>query len=89
MKELRKSKGLTLEDLAKVCGCTRQNISGIERGISNPKVSTAKKLADVLGIDWTIFFEEECNLNYAKNKKQIKKCKKVNRNTKQLKKVRR
>lgn len=51
LKQVRESKGLTLEQLADLVGCTRQNIAKIENGTSEPKLSLAIKISDVLGID--------------------------------------
>lgn len=63
LKELRcKSNNLTQEQLAKQAGISRTMITEIENGNANPSVEVAKKIAAVLGIDWTRFFEDEDGL---------------------------
>ena len=61
MKELllskRKALKLTQEDVAEQCGVTRAYYTMIEAGTRNPKPATAKKIASVLGFDWTLFYE--------------------------------
>ena len=46
----------TQDDLAAAVGCSRVNITNIEAGKSKPSPDLAKRLADVLGIEWTEFF---------------------------------
>lgn len=51
IKELRKQKKLTQEDLAKLLGLNRTTISKWERpGGSEPDIATIKKLADIFGV---------------------------------------
>ena len=57
LKELRKEKGFTQEQLANACGVQRTTITMIENENNLPSVETAKKLGEVLGIDWKVFFE--------------------------------
>lgn len=57
LKRLRKSKGLTQQQLADKIGVTRANISGIELGKSHPSVPLAKRIASVLECEWTLFFD--------------------------------
>jgi len=46
------------EKLAAKIGITRQHIGLIENGVVAPSVEVAKKLAAVLGFDWTRFYDE-------------------------------
>jgi len=63
LKELRnKSNNLTQEQLAKAVGISRTMITEIENGNANPSVEVAKKIAAVLGFDWTWFFEDDGEL---------------------------
>jgi len=55
--ELRAKKNITQQQLADSVKVTRQMISAIENG-AQPSVKTAKKIAQVLGIDWTLLFEQ-------------------------------
>jgi len=59
LKELREKKLLTQQQLAEMVGVDRTLISKIESGAAQPSVTTAKKIATVLGFDWTKFFEDE------------------------------
>lgn len=55
----RKKLGLTQYELADKTKIKRSTIACIEAGINRPTVETAKVIANCLGIDWTLFFEEE------------------------------
>ena len=57
IKELRTAKGLTQEQLASECGVQRTTITMIELGENKPSVELAKKLGEILEIDWKGFFE--------------------------------
>lgn len=57
LKSIREEHGMTQEKLANEIGKTRTLITSIESGDSKPSVATAKKIAEVLGFDWTNFFE--------------------------------
>lgn len=54
----RIKKGLTQKQLAEQCGVIRQTISSIERGVNKPSIELAKKLGEILEIDWTKFFTD-------------------------------
>ena len=58
LKEVRKAKELTQEELAAKCDVQRTTVTMIETGENLPSVQLAKKLAEVLEIDWTEFFNE-------------------------------
>ena len=53
----RKALKLTQEDVAEQCGFSRPYYTMIEKGVRNPKPHDAKKIANVLGFDWTLFYE--------------------------------
>ena len=57
--ELRKSKGLTQQQLSVETGLSQNYISSIENGERNAPVWTAKKIAAALGFDWQRFYEDE------------------------------
>mgnify|MGYP000868986394 CR=1 FL=1 len=59
LKEQRNQKKLTQSELAKKIGTTRPTITRYETGARRPSVNVAKKIADVLGFDWTLFFEDQ------------------------------
>lgn len=58
LKEYRTIKKMTQAQLADVCGCDRTMIGKIETGEVKPSVRLAKTIADVLGFDWTLFYED-------------------------------
>ena len=51
--------GLTQKELALKVGVQQPQISKIEHGVCEPDVKTAKRIAKVLGFDWTEFYKEE------------------------------
>ncbi|MGN0710746.1 MAG: helix-turn-helix transcriptional regulator [Anaerovoracaceae bacterium] len=53
----REENNLTQNALCKAAGMSQQYYSKIENGIRNPSISIAKKIAKVLGFDWTLFYE--------------------------------
>ena len=59
LKKVRQDNGLTQTALAEAVGVVRQTISNIECGINAPSVDLAKKLAEILGLNWTDFFTGE------------------------------
>lgn len=48
------------EEVAENCNIHRGYYSLIELGLRTPSVSVAKRIANYLGFDWTIFFDNEC-----------------------------
>lgn len=59
LKNVRTAKGLTCEQVGEASGITQQMYNFIENGKRRPSVETAKKIAAVLGFEWTRFFEDE------------------------------
>lgn len=55
----RNERGLTQEEVANLCGIARTTYAMIEQGNRKPSVPVAKKIAEVLKLDWTLFFEEK------------------------------
>lgn len=56
---LRKRAGLTQEGLAYKAAVCRATVQKIEAGTGSIRPATAKKLANVLGVKWTVFFEDD------------------------------
>ena len=54
----RSEKNLTLKQVAESANVSESYCSLIERGVCVPSVKAAKRIADVLGFDWTQFYEE-------------------------------
>ncbi|PTJ81258.1 transcriptional regulator [Mammaliicoccus sciuri] len=57
----RKELGYTQQEVADACNIDRAYLSLIESGKRVPSVKVAKRLGLKLEIDWTIFFDLECN----------------------------
>lgn len=55
---LRKKAGLNQKEAAFRSGIKQPSYCEIEKGKSTPRIYTAKRIAEVLGFDWTLFFEE-------------------------------
>lgn len=53
---LRVCAGITQIELAEKCELSQGSIMRYENNISDIPVDNAKKIADVLNVDWTIFF---------------------------------
>lgn len=58
----------TQEDIAKEASISRSYYTQIETGMRNPSVPIAKAIAQALGIEWTLFFEENCSVTEHKRK---------------------
>lgn len=61
LKNIREKNGLTQNQVAEAAGMSRQFYSMIENGERGGKlpVQTSKKIADALGFDWTLFYQDE------------------------------
>lgn len=58
LKNIRTEKGMTQEMVAVQAKVARAAYSNIETGVRRPSVGVAKRIASVLGFDWTRFFED-------------------------------
>ncbi|MEI7475265.1 MAG: XRE family transcriptional regulator [bacterium] len=59
LKLIRKTKGVTLEDLSETSGVSKSMLGEIERGTTNPTILVLWKIADGLKIPLTKLLEEE------------------------------
>ncbi|MFB7948535.1 helix-turn-helix domain-containing protein [Kitasatospora phosalacinea] len=59
LRALRTQNRLSLEALAAQAGVTKSYLSKVERGLSEPSISTALKLAQALGVEVGRLFSEE------------------------------
>jgi len=59
MREIRKSKGLTLERLGEMAGISRGMLSRLENNQCSPPIATLSKIAQALEIPIGVFFEEQ------------------------------
>ena len=58
LKEIRKEKGLTQQQLAKSSGVNQSQIARYESGQRLPRPKVAQKLGKVLDFDWKEIYEE-------------------------------
>ena len=63
IRELRKNKKMSQDDLAKACNVTRQTVNAIENNKYNPTLSLAFQLAKVLGITVDELFRNDGEKN--------------------------
>lgn len=61
LSEKRNNLGLTQEEVASLAGIARTTYAMIEQDNRKPSVPVAKKIAKVLELNWTIFFEDICH----------------------------
>ncbi|ADD67930.1 transcriptional regulator, XRE family [Denitrovibrio acetiphilus DSM 12809] len=61
VRKIRNERGLTLQDVANFTGFSKALISQIENNIVMPPINTLSKIAKVLNVKMTYFFEEEIN----------------------------
>ena len=59
IKELRKSKGVTLKEIAKATGFSTALISQIENNNVSPPIATLMRISKFLGVKISYFFEEK------------------------------
>jgi len=67
LERIRKSKKLTHEEVAIRAGISRHYYTMIANGNRRPSVQVAKKIAEVLGFDWTVFFDNKSNVSLHEN----------------------
>lgn len=72
LKELREQHGYTQESLAVEVGIAKSTYSSYEQGQRRPSIGNAKKIAKVLNVPWTIFFDSGVRKTYYKNKELTK-----------------
>lgn len=58
LKEKRINLNLTMKQAAEKAGISESMYSLIESGKRHPSVKKAKKLGEILSVDWTVFFED-------------------------------
>ncbi|MDT2753156.1 helix-turn-helix transcriptional regulator [Enterococcus thailandicus] len=66
LKEKREKLGFTQESFAKRVGIAKTTYSSYEQGHRTPSVATAQKMAELLEVPWTIFFDDEVLETYVK-----------------------
>ncbi|ATD54552.1 helix-turn-helix domain-containing protein [Clostridium chauvoei] len=61
LKNIRNNRNLSLDELSKITGVSKAMLGQIERGQSNPTVSTLWKIANGLKVSFSLFIEESQN----------------------------
>lgn len=69
LKQFRLIKGLTQEEVAKISGISRSYYADVERGVANAGGGAAKRIADALGFDMALFFEDKLRVSRQNKKK--------------------
>jgi len=59
VRKIRNERGLTLQDVANYTGFSKALISQIENNVVMPPINTLGKIAKILNVKMTYFFEEE------------------------------
>ena len=59
LKEIRNTRNMTQSVIASMSGVDVTTYNKIELNIRNPSTKTARSIANVLGFNWTRFFEPE------------------------------
>lgn len=57
LKDVRTEKGMSGEAVAKIAKISRSAYCNIENGKRRPSVYAAKRIADALDFEWTLFFD--------------------------------
>ncbi len=57
--EIREAHGLTQSAVALMVGISQPSYFAIEKGLSDPKPETAKRIGAALAFPWTRFYEEK------------------------------
>ncbi|WP_220040924.1 helix-turn-helix domain-containing protein [Niallia circulans] len=52
---------LTQEEVAAFANIKRPYYTQIESGVRRPSVKVAKLIADIIGFEWVLFFENDCS----------------------------
>jgi transcriptional regulator with XRE-family HTH domain len=61
LKEVRRGKQITLQEVARETGLSKSFISQVEAGGANPSIGSLKKIADALAVPLAELFESEAN----------------------------
>jgi transcriptional regulator with XRE-family HTH domain len=59
LREARRGRSLTLDDVAGAAGFTKSFVSAVERGETSPSIGSLHRICDVLGITMSALFETD------------------------------
>lgn len=65
LREVRRSKGVTLNTVASESGLSKSFVSQVESGVTNPSIASIKKICDVLSIPLAELFDDNATINPA------------------------
>ncbi|MBF7128346.1 helix-turn-helix transcriptional regulator [Pediococcus pentosaceus] len=66
LKDYRDHFNYTQSDIAELLGVAVTTYASYEQGYRTPKVTSAKRYADKMKIDWNYFFTEDVRISYDK-----------------------
>lgn len=72
IREIRKQKEMTQEDLAEQCGLQTSYVAGVERGERNITLQTMEKIANGLGVVAQQLFNLEAPMRYLSNQTEFR-----------------
>ena len=58
IRKARTAQGLSQKEVALSIGMDQSQYSKIERGMTDPAMSTVEKIVKAMGLEWTTFFQE-------------------------------
>lgn len=79
LRKIRKSKGLTINYVAKETGFTSSFISQLERGLTKASVAALQKITKSLGVTLSVFFQEDTLTEVTSPEETVKVVRKQNR----------
>lgn len=59
VRELRRERGWSLDELSQRTGVSKSHLSSVERGMKSPTIAIARKIAEVLGVSLDRLFPPE------------------------------
>lgn len=78
LKELRERNKLSLQELADQVGVAKQSIHKFENGVVNPSSETLLKIADVLNVSYSFFYENPVSYNLSLQNIKFREKHKIN-----------
>ncbi|WP_195459118.1 helix-turn-helix transcriptional regulator [Pediococcus acidilactici] len=71
LKDYRSHFNYTQNDMAELLGIAVTTYASYEQGHRTPKVSSAKRYAQKMNINWSYFFTDDVRISYHNNKKEV------------------
>ena len=64
LETLRKNKGLTQKDVADILKVNRTTYTKYETGVTEPNVSSLRKLSEIFGVDMNCLLSDDMDIEY-------------------------